>query len=178
MEKTHSLRHALVIRAEIFGFVFLMALLAALFAGCGDGTESDGSTDSGTVGTGTKTGTATVTCLVPDASKTSTPHAPGLPPVQFLTSSNSVSCSGIKTAYPVLASTSCADLASNAWSVPSDLRPCCVFGTRNVSTGYMDNSQVLCGEFMPDMGQYALCSPSGSFLGWVCSSSMPLFSGK
>ena len=166
MAKTFSLPRGLVIRIEIFGLVFLAALLVGLCSGCGDGTEPDGSSDSGTA---TKTGTSTVTCSIPGSGVTTTPHEPGLPPVQFLTTSASVSCSGIKATFPSLKSFTCAELAGNALSVPSSLSPCCIFGTKNVSTGYLDNPQVVCvtasGE---EEGQYALCSTSGTFLGWIC----------
>ena len=175
MAKTFSLRRSLVIRVEIFGFLFLVALVAALLAGCGDGTEPEPSPDSGIVGTGTKTGTATVTCPIPGPSETSTPHEPGLPPVQFLTTSGTVSCSAQVAAYPPLKSFTCSEMADNSWSLPSDMSPCCVFGTKDVSTGYLDNPQVVCGEMMPDQGQYALCSMSGSFLGWICYDTFLLF---
>ena len=89
MAKTFSLPRGLVIRIEIFGLVFLAALLVGLCSGCGDGTEPVVATDSGIVGTGTKTGTGT--CSIPGSGVTTTPHEPGLPPVQFLTTSASVS---------------------------------------------------------------------------------------
>ena len=174
MAKTFSLPRGLVIRIEIFGLVFLAALLVGLCSGCGDGTEPVVATDSGIVGTGTKTGTGT--CSIPGSGVTTTPHEPGLPPVQFLTTSASVSCSGIKATFPSLKSFTCAELAGNALSVPSSLSPCCIFGTKNASTGYLDNPQVVCvtasGE---EEGQYALCSTSGSFLGWVCANTFVQF---
>jgi hypothetical protein len=58
MEKAHSLRRFLVIRAEIFGFVFLMALLAGLCVGCGEQQVTVGSTV-------TKISSGTVSCAEP-----------------------------------------------------------------------------------------------------------------
>jgi|GEM_PF-2520540 hypothetical protein len=58
MEKTNSLRRFLVIRAEIFGLVFLMALLAGLLAGCGEQQVTVGSTV-------TKAPSGTVPCAQP-----------------------------------------------------------------------------------------------------------------
>lgn len=172
MEKTHSLRRFLVIRVEIFGLVFLLALLAGLCVGCGDGTEPEPSPDSGVVGTGTKTGTSTGTCPIPGSSETSTP---GLPPVQFLTTSMPVSCSAQVAVYPPLKSFTCSEMADNSWSLPSAMSPCCVFGTKDASTGYLDNPGVRCGAGGEGEGQYALCSTSGSFLGWICYDTFLLF---
>ena len=190
MEKTFGLPRQLVIRVEIFGLVFLLALVAGLFAGCGDGPEQNGSdsgiilSDSGTVDPGS------VTCPVPDASKTATPVPFGVD-VQYFVTKGVVTCPSSLSKTPFVG-ISCSDLVGNimtpAYKVlmgpPSSISqlggpyiPCCV-NIRKVKlasslwTGFVEETTIGCGGLTTFGGGYALCSTSGSFLGWVCPGSV------
>ena len=187
MEKTFGLPRQLVIRVEIFGLVFLLALVAGLFAGCGDGPEQNGSdsgiilSDSGTVDPGS------VTCPVPDASKTATPVPFGVD-VQYFVTKGVVTCPSSLSKTPFVG-ISCSDLVGNimtpaykvlmgpSFAYGEDYLPCCVM-VRKVKiasglwTGFVEEATVGCGGVTSSGGEYALCSTSGSFLGWICPASV------
>ena len=166
MEKTSRLPRPLVIRAEIFGFAFLLALLAGLFAGCGGDPAQDGVTDSGTLA---KPGT----CVVPGVGQTFTP--PGTT-VRYFTTSDVVTCNNLLvcTAFPGCSTGyeghSCLEIASNSTKVPlTQAQPCCVAVKADASKpGYVNFVNLICPGSRFVSSENALCSASGSFLGWIC----------
>ncbi len=178
MAKTFSLPRGLVIRIEIFGLVFLAALLVGLCSGCGDGTEPVVATDSGIVGTGTKTGTGT--CSIPGPSETYTsPHAGTT--VQYFVAEGTVSCSNPAFSQVPYKGFTCQELVTNSMSTYSLWTegggPCCVRVTKDAShPGHVivdpSSTDVACGAstgaMLTEGGQYALCSASGVFMGWIC----------
>lgn len=207
MEKTHSLRRFLVIRAEIFGFVFLVALLVGLCAGCGDGTGgttggdaqvglapttssvSSGSdiTNVGNVPTGSSAVLpSTGTCKIPSAAEAWIPLpspmtyqvaggitlwcTQGLPAVGRL--------NNIDFSQDPLKGLDCLSLVSDVPAAKAALNGidstqwgCCQM-TRSDPSGYVQPEGVLCAP-ASQLQVSALCSVSGTFMGWACSVNQP-----
>jgi len=193
MEKTFSLRQALVIRAEIFGFVFVLALLAALLAGCGDGSGEEGTdagrlSDSGALTAPTPVSVGpldpsnplppTGTCKIPEASQIGVT----LPsPLRYqVATSNLLFCTmgetylGAKnidfTKAPFTGLT-CQELVSDTPAVikalgdPTPGAGCCELTYADPS-GYVVDVGVSCNV---QSSQFtALCSISGTFMGFSC----------
>jgi hypothetical protein len=206
MEETLSPRQSLVIRLEIFGFVFLLALLAGLFSGCGDGPGEEGTDagrllDSGTATAPTPVLVGTVdpnhilpptgTCKIPSASQIGVT----LPsPLKYqVATANGLFCTmgeaymGSKnidfTKAPFTGLT-CQELVSdtpavikalgmpNGSMMPGD--GCCELtypevasvNGKKVSTGYFEVVGVACSVPSPQLS--ALCSISGTFMGFSC----------
>jgi len=210
MEKTNSLRRFLVIRAEIFGLVFLLALLAGLCAGCGDGTEEQGTdsgrlSDSGATTTpkfdsGTLVAPAPVyvgtvdpnhilpptgTCKIPAASQIGVT----LPsPLKYqVATANGLFCTfgeaymgakNIDFTKPPFAGLTCQELVSDtpvviktlSSSSSTILGACCEL-TYPEPSGYVEVVGVACNIQSSQLS--ALCSISGTFMGFSCPWTKP-----
>lgn len=178
MTKIFPLPKALTIRIKIFGLLFLMGLLAALFAGCGDGTEQGDLPDSGTVAR-TDSGAVSkldvqsgqpVTCKLPaDVESVSGPLPANFP---YLATSDVVICTNSPSfSQPPYNKVTCSQLAANdeadraAFGI--GFSGCCVMVHRAGSSGPVSVSGVACNDFSQPAA--ILCSLSGVFLGWACA---------
>jgi hypothetical protein len=183
MKKTFKIPRAVTNRAIAFGLLFLMGLLAAVSAGCGDGTGPEIATDSGTVGTGTRTstgtGTGTGTCKVPTEgmSMSSFLDPPGAP-LPYLVTDDPITCADLSSymAMPSFKGLTCHDLATDddaSYAIGPGFWPCCVMVSRancpgkGCSSGPVSVTGVSC-DGLPKPS-YVLCSSTGTFLGWACA---------
>ena len=158
-----------------FGTLALTLLVGLVgLVGCdGSGEENVVGSDAGSV-------VQPGTCPVPGVGQTSTPARPGN--LGYLVATGPVSCAA---AYPdwsiAQQKVPCSDLVGNLLTPanPTDAAgfplygPCCVVVKVVGTLATPVFPGVKCGDPMSDTPgwgtkQYALCSSSGSFLGWAC----------
>jgi hypothetical protein len=166
-----------------------IALITTLLVGC-DGSNLNDAL-AGDAGDAAKTdsgsATQTGTCPVPGPDKTATPVHPGQP-LTYLVSNGPVTCTDPMFSQPPYKGIPCSDLAGNLETPAYTACPdgsggvsclCCVTIRKDTTDSRVTPTGLACGDSFSDVpgefgkGQTALCSSSGSFLGWICPAYSP-----
>ena len=191
----------IVILAFLAGFLafwfrkFLLAgvALALLLSGCDSGSNDPNSpSDSGNT-FNPNAPASPGECPVPSSTQSAVMQFPPVSPVQFFTTSESLSCSDDSLSMKPYKGLSCTDLAGDLWSSSYTAAynkaqvegvtflPCCVAVTRTKAHSTSVTSPIVCCDAVLDSfgtatgipsGKYVLCSTSGTFLGWIGDTSV------
>lgn len=182
-------------------FLLAGVALALLLSGCDGGSEGDPNSPGDSVNTFNPNAPAPAgKCPVPTGSsfpdgvaQSAVIQFPPVSAVQFFTTSESLSCTDDSLSLKPYKGLSCTDLAGDLWSssytaaynkaqVESvTFLPCCVAVTRTKAHSTSVISPIVGCDAVLDSfgsatgipsGKYVLCSTSGTFLGWICDTSV------